>query len=82
MKATFAHQTRNIVQKMGNELNGRNVGGYLYKAGCIIDKLKAANKKIFSKLQNVSGASNSYDYEEVEITTDFFLMMILGSRRN
>ena len=43
LKDNFEQKTRNIVQEMRNELNDRNAGGDLYKAGCIIDKIRAAN---------------------------------------
>ena len=38
---------------MGIELNGRNVGGDLHKAGCVFDKIKSANEYFLSKLQNL-----------------------------
>ena len=37
LKATFEQQTRDIVQEMRNELNERNVGADLHKAGCVLD---------------------------------------------
>ena len=43
LKATFEQQTRDRVQEMRNELTYMNVGGDKYKAGCVIDKIKAAN---------------------------------------
>ena len=53
---------------MRNELNDMNVGGDLYKSGCVIDKIKSANENFLTKLQNFLGTSNSNNYEEVEIT--------------
>ena len=55
MKATFDYQTIDIVQEIRNELNEKNVGGGLHKAGCILDEIKAANEYFLSKLQNLSG---------------------------
>ena len=43
LKATFEHQTRDIVQEMKHELNERNVGGDLHKDECVLDGIKAAN---------------------------------------
>ena len=51
LKANFEQQTRDIFQEMRNELNERNVGGDLHKAGCVIDKIKVANEYFLSKLQ-------------------------------
>ena len=53
LKYTFEHKTRDIVLEMINELNKRNVGGDLHKAGCILDKIKAANEYFLSKLHIV-----------------------------
>ena len=40
LKDTFKQYTRNIFQEMRNELNERNVGGYLHESGCVLDKKK------------------------------------------
>ena len=40
----FDKQTTHIVEYVRTELNARNVGGDLYKAGCVLDKIKAANE--------------------------------------
>ena len=74
MKATFEQQTRDIVQEMINELNDRNVGVYLYKSGCVLDKIKAANEYFLSKLQNFLVTSNSNNDEEVVISNDSFVL--------
>ena len=37
---------------MINELNYTNVVGGLYKDGCVLDEIKAANEKFLSKIQN------------------------------
>ena len=59
---------------MRNELNERNVGGDLYKSGCVLDTIKSANEKFLSKLQIVLGTSNSNNEEEVEIANDSFFL--------
>ena len=47
-------------------MNERNVGGDLHKSGCVLDEIKAANEYFLSKLENLSGKSNSnYDGEVV-----------------
>ena len=51
-------------------MNERNVGGDLHKYGCVIDKIKAANEYFLSKLQNLSGKSNSNYDGEVVIAND------------
>ena len=62
LKATFEHQTIDIVQVMINELNDRNFGGDLLKDGCLLEKIKAASEYFLSKLENFSVKSNSnYD---------------------
>ena len=73
LKATFEQQTRDIVQEMINELNEKNVGGYLHKPGCIIDETKVANEYFLSKLENLSGKSNSNYDGEVVIANDYFV---------
>ena len=55
-------------------MNDRNVGGDLYKAGCVLDEIKAANEYFLSKPQNLSGASNSNNDEEVVIANDYFVL--------
>ena len=37
LKEDFEKQTTNIVEDMRTELNAWNVGGDLYKAGCVLD---------------------------------------------
>ena len=51
----------------------RNVGGDLHKAGCVIDKIKAASEYFLSKLQNLLGESNSNYDGEVVIANDYFV---------
>ena len=41
LEDTFEHKTRDIVQEMRNKFNERNVGGYLHKAGCVLDEIKS-----------------------------------------
>ena len=43
-KAYFEKQTTPIVEDMRTELNARNVGGDLYKVGCVLGETKAANE--------------------------------------
>ena len=58
---------------MRNELNERNVGGDLQKSGCVLDKIKAADKYFLSKLENFPGTSNSNYDEEVVIAKKYFV---------
>ena len=81
LKATFEQQTRDIFQEMRNELNERNIGGYLHKAGCVLDKIKATNEYFLSKLQNVLGKYNSnYDGEVVIANNDFALNNVIDQQ--
>ena len=83
MKANFEQQTRDIVEETRNELNERNVDGYLHKAGYIHDEIKAANEYFLSKFENLSGKSNSkYNREMVIANYYFVLIMLLTSRMN
>ena len=43
-KAVFEKQTTHIVEEMRTELNARNVDGGLYKAGCVLEKIKVTNE--------------------------------------
>ena len=58
---------------MRNELNKRNVGGYLHKSGCILDKIKADNEYFLLKLENFFGKYNSNYDGEVVIANDYFV---------
>ena len=44
LKAAFEKQKTHIVEDMRMELNAKNVGGDLYKVGCVLEKIKAANE--------------------------------------
>ena len=44
LKAAFEKQTTHIVEDMRTELNARNVGGELYKVGCVLEEIKGANE--------------------------------------
>ena len=44
LKSEFEKQRTHIVEEMVTELNALNVGWYLYKVGCVLDKIKAANE--------------------------------------
>ena len=44
LKAEFNKQTTNIVEDMRTELNAQNFGWELYKAGCVLDDIKAASE--------------------------------------
>ena len=46
----------------------------MYKYGCVLDKIKAANEYFLSKLQNLLGKYNSNYDGEVVIANDFFLV--------
>ena len=59
---------------MRNELDGSNVGGDLWKSGCVLNEIKADNEKFLSKLQNLWGTSNSNNDEEVKIARYFFVL--------
>ena len=74
LKATFEQQKRDIYQEMRNELNERNVGGDLHKSGCVLEEIKAANEYFLSKLENLSGKSNSNYEGEVVIANDYFVL--------
>ena len=50
LKEDFEKQTTNIVEDMRTELNAWNVGGELYKAGCVLDEIKAGNESFLGKL--------------------------------
>ena len=54
-------------------MNERNVGGDLHKAGCVLDKIKAANEYFLSKIENFPGKSNSNYDGEVVIVNDYFV---------
>ena len=43
LKAEFEKQTTHIFKDIRTELNARNVGRDLYKVGCVLGKIKAAN---------------------------------------
>ena len=70
MKAEFDKQTTHIVKGIRTELNARNVGGDLYKAGCVLDKIKAANESFLGKLQDLSGTNTGKDGQAEEKTED------------
>ena len=46
---------------MRTELNAQNVGGYLYKAGCVLDGIKSANESFLGKLQDLSVTNTGED---------------------
>ena len=49
-KAEFEKQITNIVEDMRTEINAQNVGGDLYKAGFVLDEIKAGNESYLVKL--------------------------------
>ena len=61
LKADFEKQTTHIVEDMKTELNARNVGGDLYKAGFFLDEIKAANESFLGKLQDLLGTNKGED---------------------
>ena len=54
-----------IVEDMRTELDSWNVGGNLYKAGCVLDDIKAANESFLGKLQYLSG-TNKGEYGQAQ----------------
>ena len=69
-KAEFEKKTTHIVEDMRTELDSRNVGGNLYKAGCVLDDIKAANESFLGKLQYLSGTNTGEDGQAEEKTED------------
>ena len=55
-------------------MNDSNFGGDLYKAVCVLDKIKAISENFLSKIQNFLGTFNSNNDEEVEILDDYFFL--------
>ena len=58
---------------MRTELNAWNVGGDLYKAGCVLDKIKAGNESFLGKIQDLSGTNTGEDGQAEEKTEDYFI---------
>ena len=54
-----------MVEDMKTELNARNIDGDLYKAGCVLDDIKAANESFLVKLQCLS-CKNIGEYSQAE----------------
>ena len=44
LKASFEKQTTHIFEDMRTEINAQNVSGDLYKAECVLEKIKAADE--------------------------------------
>ena len=74
LKAEFEKQTTHIVEDMRTELNARNVGGDLYKSGCVFDDIKAANESFLGKLQYLSGKNTGEDGQSQEKSEDYFVL--------
>ena len=55
---------------MRTELNARNVGGDLYKVGCVLDEIKAANESLLGELQYLSGTNTGEDGQAEDNTED------------
>ena len=55
---------------MRTELNDQNFGGYLYKAVCILEKIKAANESFLGDIQYLSGTNTLEDGQSEENTED------------
>ena len=51
LKVEFEKQTTHIVEDTRMELNDQNVCGDLYKSGCVLEKIKAANESFLQNLQ-------------------------------
>ena len=74
MKAYFDKQTTHIVENTRTELNAQNVGGDLYKAGCVLDEIKAANESFLIKLQYLLATNTGKDGKAEEKTKDDFVL--------
>ena len=59
---------------MRTELNAWNIGGELYKAGYVLDEIKAANESFLGKLQYLSGTNTGEDGQAEEKTDDYFIL--------
>ena len=53
---------------MRTELNDRNVGGDLYKAGYVLYEIKAANELFLGNIQDLSGTTTGEDGQAEEKT--------------
>ena len=59
---------------MKTELNARNIGGDLYKQGCVLENMIAANESLLVKLQYLSG-TNTWEYDQSqENSKDYFVL--------
>ena len=65
---------KHVVEDMRTELHARNVGGELYKAGCVLDEIKAATESFLGKLQGLSGTNKGEDGQAEEKTKDYFVL--------
>ena len=74
LKADFEKQTTHIAEDMRTEINAWNVGGDLYKAGCVLDEIKAGNESFLGKLQYLSGTNTGEDVQAEEKTDDYFIL--------
>ena len=74
MKAQFDKQTTHIVENTRTELNAQNVGGDLYKAGCVLEEIKAANESFLRKLQYLLATNTGKDGQAEEKTKDDFVL--------
>ena len=61
LNAASEKQTTHIVEDMRTELNDRNSGGDLYKAGCVLEEIKAANESFLGKIKDLSGTNTGED---------------------
>ena len=55
---------------MRTEINDQNVGEDLYKSGCVLDDIEAANESFLGKLQYLSGTNTGEDGQSEEKTED------------
>ena len=70
LEAECDKKTTNIVEDMRTELNDQNVSGELYKAVCVLEKIKAANESFPGKLQYLSGKNTEENCQAEEKTED------------
>ena len=74
LKAEFEKQTTHIVEDTRTELNAQNVGGDLYKAGCVLDEIRSANESFLGNIQDLSGKNTGEDGQAEENTEDYFVL--------
>ena len=59
---------------MKTELNARNIGGDLYKQGCVLDDIKAANESFLVMIQYLLGTNTEEYGQAQEKSKDYFVL--------